>query len=142
MRAPQQHTKDLRGFTLVEVMVVLAISAIVAAVTIPSAVSWYDSYKGTERQANAELIYTTAQNSMAQLKASGQLGNYDNGSGEDKGRVTLAANTRTGSFADSSKLTASTSAQAADASMIALNSDDANGNGDADAKKIASALTC
>jgi prepilin-type N-terminal cleavage/methylation domain-containing protein len=139
MRA-QRHTKSLRGFTLVEVMVVLAISAIVAAVSIPSAVSWYDSYKGTERQANAELIYTTAQNNMAQLKASGQLGDYTDNTGSDNGRVTLAANTRIGSFADSSKLTASPSANAADASMIVLNSDDANNNGDSDAKKIASAL--
>ena len=88
------------GFTLVELIVVLAISALLAGLAIPSAIPWYQSQKALEREANAQTLYTTAQHNIVSLKSQGALGDYqgtyrtvsqastDNG---DLNRTTLAS---------------------------------------------------
>lgn len=93
------HSATRNGFTLVELIVVLAISALLAGLTIPSAIPWYQSQKALERQTNAETIYTTAQNSIVSLKSQGALGDYQGGyrtaaastDNADLGRTTLAS---------------------------------------------------
>ena len=91
------------GFTLVELIVVLAISALLAGLTIPSAIPWYQSQKALEREANAQTLYTTAQHNIVSLRSQGALGDYqggyrtatqassDNSGSENLNRTTLAS---------------------------------------------------
>lgn len=89
-----------RGFTLVELIVVLAIGALLAGLTIPSAIPWYENQKALERAANAQTIYTTAQHHIVSLKSQGALSDYEGGyltaskasaDNKDLGRTTLAS---------------------------------------------------
>jgi prepilin-type N-terminal cleavage/methylation domain-containing protein len=80
-----------RGFTLIEVVVVLAVMAVIAALAVPSLVPWYNSYKATERQSNAELVYSVAENNMAKIVANGTLGNGSSGAVTAATRTTLAS---------------------------------------------------
>lgn len=91
------------GFTLVELIVVLAISVLLAGLAIPSAIPWYQSQKALEREANAQTLYTTAQHNIVSLKSQGALGDYqggyrtatqastDNSGSENLNRTTLAS---------------------------------------------------
>jgi len=58
-----------KGFTLIEICVVMALISILAAVTTMSLIRWqeYSTYKTMED--NAELIYMAAKNKIAQLKS-------------------------------------------------------------------------
>lgn len=89
-----------RGFTLVELIVVLAIGALLAGLTIPSAIPWYQNQKALERAANAQTIYTTAQHNIVSLRSQGALDDYEGGyltaskastDNKDLGRATLAS---------------------------------------------------
>ena len=89
-----------RGFTLVELIVVLAIGALLAGLTIPTAIPWYQSQKALERAANAQTIYTTAQHNIVSLRSQGALDDYEGGyltaskastDNKDLGRATLAS---------------------------------------------------
>lgn len=73
------RTASKQGFTLIEVVVVLAVMAVITALAVPSLIPWYNSYKATERQSNAELVYSVAENSMAKIVANGTLGNGSSG---------------------------------------------------------------
>lgn len=88
---PHTRTAGKQGFTLVEVVVVLAIMAVIAALAVPSLVPWYNSYKATERQSNAELVYSIAENNMAKIVANGTLGNGSSGAVTAATRTTLAS---------------------------------------------------
>lgn len=85
------RTATKRGFTLIEVVVVLAVMAVIAALAVPSLVPWYNSYKATERQSNAELVYSVAENNMAKIVANGTLGNGSSGTVTAATRTTLAS---------------------------------------------------
>lgn len=85
------RTATKRGFTLIEVVVVLAVMAVIAALAVPSLVPWYNSYKATERQSNAELVYSVAENNMAKIVANGTLGNGSSGAVTATTRTTLAS---------------------------------------------------
>lgn len=85
------RTATKRGFTLIEVVVVLAVMAVIAALAVPSLIPWYNSYKATERQSNAELVYSVAENSMAKIVANGTLGNGSSGAVTATTRTTLAS---------------------------------------------------
>lgn len=89
-----------RGFTLVELIVVLAIGALLAGLTIPTAIPWYQNQKALERAANAQTIYTTAQHNIVSLRSQGALDDYEGGyltaskastDNKDLGRATLAS---------------------------------------------------
>lgn len=88
---PHTRTAGKQGFTLIEVVVVLAIMAVIAALAVPSLVPWYNSYKATERQSNAELVYSVAENNMAKIVANGTLGNGSSGTVTAATRTTLAS---------------------------------------------------
>lgn len=114
------------GFTLVEMVVTLAVAAIIAAMTIPNLVTWYRSYKATERQANAELIYTTAQNNIAQLKANGQLDDSQTETTAlDGQRATLVAAANKAQV-KAAVHTGGTAGAADDAGITLLSSDDSS----------------
>ncbi len=85
------RTATKRGFTLIEVVVVLAVMAVIAALAVPSLIPWYNSYKTTERQSNAELVYSVAENNMAKIVACGTLGNGSSGAVTATTRTTLAS---------------------------------------------------
>lgn len=85
------RTATKRGFTLIEVVVVLAVMAVIAALAVPSLIPWYNSYKATERQSNAELVYSVAENNMATILANGTLGNGSSGAVTAATRTTLAS---------------------------------------------------
>lgn len=88
---PRARTASKQGFTLIEVVVVLAVMAVIAALAVPSLVPWYNSYKATERQSNAELVYSIAENNMAKIVANGTLGNGSSGTVTAATRTTLAS---------------------------------------------------
>lgn len=88
---PRARTASKQGFTLIEVVVVLAVMAVIAALAVPSLVPWYNSYKATERQSNAELVYSVAENNMAKIVANGTLGNGSSGTVTTAKRTTLAS---------------------------------------------------
>lgn len=88
---PRARTATKRGFTLIEVVVVLAVMAVIAALAVPSLIPWYNSYKATERQSNAELVYSVAENNMAKIVANGTLGNGSSGAVTAATRTTLAS---------------------------------------------------
>lgn len=88
---PHTRTAGKQGFTLIEVVVVLAIMAVIAALAVPSLVPWYNSYKATERQSNAELVYSIAENNMTKIVANGTLGNGSSGAVTAATRTTLAS---------------------------------------------------
>ena len=88
---PRARTASKQGFTLIEVVVVLAVMAVIAALAVPSLIPWYNSYKATERQSNAELVYSVAENNMAKIVANGTLGNGSSGAVTAATRTTLAS---------------------------------------------------
>lgn len=88
---PRARTASKQGFTLIEVVVVLAVMAVIAALAVPSLIPWYNSYKATERQSNAELVYSVAENNMAKIVANGTLGNGSSGAVTATTRTTLAS---------------------------------------------------
>ena len=65
--------KSNKGFTLVEICVVLVLFSILASVTTLSLISWQEYSKYKSQEDNAELIYMAARNKIAQLKANNAL---------------------------------------------------------------------
>ena len=63
--------RDLRqsnkGFTLVELCVVLVLFAILASVSTLSLLSWQENSTYQSQEDNAELVYMAARNKIAQL---------------------------------------------------------------------------
>ncbi len=88
---PRARTASKQGFTLIEAVVVLAVMAVITALAVPSLIPWYNSYKATERQSNAELVYSVAENNMAKIVANGTLGNGSSGTVTAAARTTLAS---------------------------------------------------
>lgn len=77
-----QH-KKVGGFTLVEVIVVLVILAILAAILVPTLLGWVDSSRGKAAVAEGHLILSAAQGAVDQAYA---VGNSDK---DKKGDVSL-----------------------------------------------------
>lgn len=61
MRRKIKHKlKEKKGFTLIELVVVIAIIAVLTAVLVPSVAGYVDTARDTTALANAKLAYTTA----------------------------------------------------------------------------------
>ena len=65
--------KDNHAFTLVELVVVLALIAILSSITIFSALSWLDWSRFQHENTTAEDIFFAAQNQLTELDSSGAM---------------------------------------------------------------------
>ena len=61
------HKKS--GFSMVELIAVVAILGILAAIGVPSAITIQKNMRQTEMDSKAEIIYTAAQNRISKMKA-------------------------------------------------------------------------
>ena len=64
------------GFTLTEVLVVVAVLALISLVAVTALLTVRRNLRQKELDSKAELIYTAAQNRMAELRAAGYAGSY------------------------------------------------------------------
>ena len=67
-----------RGFTLMEVMVVVAILAVVVLIAVPSVIKMRQNMKFAERNDYAKSIYMAAQSNLTQMRSMGELGLLEN----------------------------------------------------------------
>lgn len=61
-----------KGFTLMEMIIVIAIIAILIALIAPNLISYLDTANETKRTANAKVCYTSANAWVAQMKVKGK----------------------------------------------------------------------
>ncbi|NCB42296.1 MAG: type II secretion system protein [Clostridia bacterium] len=69
--------RKVNGFTLIEVVVVLAIITILMMVAIPGVAQIQDLLKSTEMEAGARQLYIAAQNRLTLMKSAGTLRNIN-----------------------------------------------------------------
>ncbi len=67
---------DARGFTLAELMVVLAILALGSALTVAGLNGYQKHALAVQNRAGAQRVYQTAEAGLAELKATGQLASW------------------------------------------------------------------
>ncbi|MGV8906429.1 MAG: type II secretion system protein [Acetobacterium sp.] len=72
MKFINKMRKKTKGFTLVEIIVVLVILAILAAFTIPTMLGFVNDAKGKALIAEAREVYVAAQATATEFKATGQ----------------------------------------------------------------------
>ena len=58
--------KKLKGFTIIELLVVVAIISVLASIGVPAAMTWIRDSKITKANSNAQLVYTAAQDYLTQ----------------------------------------------------------------------------
>lgn len=68
-----QRWNQKRGFTLMEVMVVVAILAVIAGIAIPSVINMRKNMKFTERNDYAKAIFMAAQANLTEMRSKGEL---------------------------------------------------------------------
>ena len=67
----QQKQKSKKGFTLVELIVVIAILGILAALVVPQVTGYIQKAQESTDQANAQMLYTAGQLYLTDLEVAG-----------------------------------------------------------------------
>lgn len=83
------YSRARGGFTLTEVVVVVAVLALLSAVAVTSLTVVRRNLRQKELDSKAELIYTAAQNRMAELRAAGFAGSYQYSADSENGVAEL-----------------------------------------------------
>lgn len=60
--------KKLKGFTIIELLVVLVIITVLASIGVPAAMTWIRDSKIQKANSNAHLVYSAAQDYLTQLE--------------------------------------------------------------------------
>lgn len=81
MRAIRAKFHSSRGFTLTEVLVVVAIVAVLASLAVIPLTRWQRQLRQTELDSRAELLFVAAQNRLTALQAAGNSRAYATGEG-------------------------------------------------------------
>ncbi|MBR4778123.1 MAG: type II secretion system protein [Lachnospiraceae bacterium] len=68
-----------KGFTLIEICVVLVIFSILSTIVVFNLISWQEYSTNMGQDQNAELIYTALRNKMAVFKANNTMDNMPDG---------------------------------------------------------------
>lgn len=68
------RNSKVKGFTLVELIVVIAIIAILAAILVPNMLGYIKNARFSQADANAKNVHTAATAAIAQAYADGRLG--------------------------------------------------------------------
>lgn len=68
------RNSKVKGFTLVELIVVIAIIAILAAILVPNMLGYIRNSRFSQADANAKNVHTAATSAIAQAYADGRLG--------------------------------------------------------------------
>lgn len=69
----RKRSRNKRGFTLMEVMVVVGIIAVIAGIAIPSVISMQKNMDHKQRCDYAKTIFLAAQSNLADLRSTGEL---------------------------------------------------------------------
>lgn len=72
------RNSKVKGFTLVELIVVIAIIAILAAILVPNMLGYIKNARFSQADANAKNVHTAATAAVAQAYADGRLGAASN----------------------------------------------------------------
>ncbi|MBR5180540.1 MAG: type II secretion system protein [Lachnospiraceae bacterium] len=87
-----------KGFTLVEICVVMVIFSILASITTMSLISWQEYSTYTEQEEKASLVYMAARNKIAQLKSNNALEGLEGWGDKCNGNNKLEGITYTNSY--------------------------------------------